>query len=268
MDTASGTEAAPGHKDPQKLRAFFDARLCARARSDLAAQRSTSRGRRGSSASPRRPPRRSCALGDSRERAAPAPSGKTAASPERPSSTAFGPYGGQFVPETLMPALAELEQAWGAGARRSGVPRRAGGTAARLWRAPDPAVSCREAVRAGRAAAVSEARGPQPHRLAQAEQRPRSGAAGEEDGQAAESSPRRVRASMAWRRRPCARCWGSSVSSTWAWRTCAGSGRTCSGWSCWVRPSASGRRRGENAQGGDLGRDPRLGDERARAPTT
>jgi len=28
----------------------------------------------------------------------------------------FGPYGGQFVPETLMPALAELEEAW-AGAR-------------------------------------------------------------------------------------------------------------------------------------------------------
>ena len=26
----------------------------------------------------------------------------------------FGPYGGQYVPETLMPALAELEQAWGA----------------------------------------------------------------------------------------------------------------------------------------------------------
>jgi tryptophan synthase beta chain len=26
----------------------------------------------------------------------------------------FGPYGGQFVPETLMPALAELEQAWAA----------------------------------------------------------------------------------------------------------------------------------------------------------
>ncbi|HEY0516027.1 MAG TPA: tryptophan synthase subunit beta, partial [Solirubrobacteraceae bacterium] len=24
----------------------------------------------------------------------------------------FGQYGGQFVPETLMPALAELEQAW------------------------------------------------------------------------------------------------------------------------------------------------------------
>jgi phosphoribosylanthranilate isomerase len=25
VDTASGTEAAPGHKDPERLRAFFDA---------------------------------------------------------------------------------------------------------------------------------------------------------------------------------------------------------------------------------------------------
>ncbi|HEX4626713.1 MAG TPA: tryptophan synthase subunit beta, partial [Solirubrobacteraceae bacterium] len=24
----------------------------------------------------------------------------------------FGPYGGQYVPETLMPGLAELEQGW------------------------------------------------------------------------------------------------------------------------------------------------------------
>jgi tryptophan synthase beta chain len=24
----------------------------------------------------------------------------------------FGPYGGQYVPETVMPALAELEAAW------------------------------------------------------------------------------------------------------------------------------------------------------------
>ncbi|MDX6677286.1 MAG: tryptophan synthase beta chain, partial [Solirubrobacteraceae bacterium] len=24
----------------------------------------------------------------------------------------FGPYGGQYVPETLMPALTELEAAW------------------------------------------------------------------------------------------------------------------------------------------------------------
>ncbi|MHB8531908.1 MAG: tryptophan synthase subunit beta [Solirubrobacteraceae bacterium] len=32
--------------------------------------------------------------------------------PERALEHSFGPYGGQFVPETLMPALAELEQAW------------------------------------------------------------------------------------------------------------------------------------------------------------
>ncbi len=31
---------------------------------------------------------------------------------ERALEHRFGPYGGQFVPETLMPALAELEQAW------------------------------------------------------------------------------------------------------------------------------------------------------------
>jgi tryptophan synthase beta chain len=35
------------------------------------------------------------------------------AAPEQtPVEHRFGPYGGQFVPETLMPALAELEQAW------------------------------------------------------------------------------------------------------------------------------------------------------------
>ncbi len=33
---------------------------------------------------------------------------------ERPLEHRFGPYGGQFVPETLMPALAELEVAWSA----------------------------------------------------------------------------------------------------------------------------------------------------------
>jgi tryptophan synthase beta chain len=41
------------------------------------------------------------------------PAGRTPAlAAERPLEHRFGPYGGQFVPETLMPALAELEQAW------------------------------------------------------------------------------------------------------------------------------------------------------------
>jgi tryptophan synthase beta chain len=40
--------------------------------------------------------------------------GGPAAAGERPQPIEhrFGPYGGQYVPETLMPALAELEQAW------------------------------------------------------------------------------------------------------------------------------------------------------------
>ncbi len=49
------------------------------------------------------------------------------------------------------------------------------------------------------------------------------------------SSPRRAPASTAWRRRPCARCWAWSAWCTWASRTRAASGRTCSGWSCWGR---------------------------------
>jgi tryptophan synthase beta chain len=36
----------------------------------------------------------------------------------------FGPYGGQYVPETLMPALAELEQAWAAARADEGFSRR------------------------------------------------------------------------------------------------------------------------------------------------
>jgi tryptophan synthase beta chain len=54
----------------------------------------------------------------------------------------FGPYGGQFVPETLMPALAELEQAWTAAREDpayqqelSGLLRDFGGRPTPLYRA-------------------------------------------------------------------------------------------------------------------------------------
>ncbi len=43
---------------------------------------------------------------------APGGAGAPASAPEAPLEHRFGPYGGQFVPETLMPALAELEQVW------------------------------------------------------------------------------------------------------------------------------------------------------------
>jgi tryptophan synthase beta chain len=39
-------------------------------------------------------------------------SGAAANAETRAPEHSFGPYGGQYVPETLMPALAELEQAW------------------------------------------------------------------------------------------------------------------------------------------------------------
>ena len=69
---ASGTEARPGSRTPTKLRGV----------------------RRRGRAAPD-------AAGAERERA------------RRPAvEHRFGPYGGQYVPETLMPALAELEAAW------------------------------------------------------------------------------------------------------------------------------------------------------------
>ncbi len=61
---------------------------------------------------------------------------------ERPLEHRFGPYGGQFVPETLMPALAELEQAWHAArddpaylAELDGLLRDFGGRPTPLYRA-------------------------------------------------------------------------------------------------------------------------------------
>ena len=63
VDVASGVESGPGIKDPERMRAFFDAARGGRRVSTRVAHR-------------------------------------------------YGPYGGQYVPETLMPALAELEAAW------------------------------------------------------------------------------------------------------------------------------------------------------------
>ena len=63
----------------------------------------------------------------------------------------FGPYGGQYVPETLMPAWPSSRRAWTRGARRRGLPRRAGRAAARLRRAPDAALPRRRlSAEAGR----------------------------------------------------------------------------------------------------------------------
>ena len=52
----------------------------------------------------------------------------------------YGPYGGQYVPETLMPALAELEEAWVQAWADAGFRRELARADARLRRPADAAV--------------------------------------------------------------------------------------------------------------------------------
>ena len=123
----------------------------------------------------------------------------------------FGQYGGQFVPETLMPALAELEQAWEAGARGPGLPSRAGRPAARLRRQADAAVPSAEGCQSGPGRAIylkrEDLNHTGSHKLNNA-----LGQALLAGGWASKgSSPRPAPASTAWRPRPCARCWGWSA---------------------------------------------------------
>ena len=128
VDSASGTERAPGKKDEARMRALF------------------------------------AAVGADRIRRRKRPRVSTI-------EHRYGQYGGQFVPETLMPALAELEQAWlqtradpTYGAELDGLLRDFGGRPTPLYRA-------RTAVAESRARDLPKARGPQPHGLAQAQQR-------------------------------------------------------------------------------------------------
>ena len=98
----------------------------------------------------------------------------------------FGPYGGRYVPETLMAPLEELE---------AGLPGGAPGPAFQaeledLLRdyagRPTPLYFARRLSEiAGRRAHLPEARRPAPHRRAQDQQLPGAGAAGAAHGQAA-----------------------------------------------------------------------------------
>ena len=97
----------------------------------------------------------------------------------------FGPYGGRYVPETLIAALDELTAAWAEAREDAGLSGRARRAAPRLHRPPDAALPRRAALRAGRAPRLPEARGPRPHRRPQDQQRGRPGAARPADGQAA-----------------------------------------------------------------------------------
>ena len=162
-----------------------------------------------------------------------------------------------------MPALAELEAAWVGGARRPGLPRRAGAPAARLLRAPDAALPRRAALGGRRPRRLAQARGPDAHGLAQAQQRARPVPAGQAHGQAADH--RRDRRGQ------------HGVATATA---CALLGLECvvyMGTEDMRRQMPNvqrmrllgatvsrRRRRLAHAQGGRLGRDPRLGRQRRR----
>ena len=66
----------------------------------------------------------------------------------------FGPYGGRYVPETLIAALDELTAAWAEAREDAGFMARLAAAAARLHRPPDAALPGRAALRAGRLARV------------------------------------------------------------------------------------------------------------------
>ena len=97
----------------------------------------------------------------------------------------FGEFGGRFVPETLVPACEELEAAFREAWADRDVPRRARRHPPRLRRAAVVALRVPQPRPAARAAPAAQARGPQPHRVAQDQQRARPGAARQADGQAA-----------------------------------------------------------------------------------
>ena len=110
---------------------------------------------------------------------------------------------------------------------------------------PSPLTECKNLGARLGVRRAAEARGPQPHRLAQDQQRPRAGAARAADGQGARSSPRPAPASTASppRRRP--RCSGWSAASTWARSTSSARRSTCSACGCSVprsTPVTSGSR--------------------------
>ena len=65
----------------------------------------------------------------------------------------FGPYGGRYVPETLIAALDELTAAWAEAREDAAFAAQLDAAAARLHRPPDAALPRRAALRAGRAAA-------------------------------------------------------------------------------------------------------------------
>ncbi len=109
----------------------------------------------------------------------------------------FGPFGGRYAPETLIPALERLEAGLRRYLRDPEYPGRAGPGAARVGGPPDRAQPRAHAQPPLGCQRLSQARGPGPHGRPQDQQRARPGAAGE--------APRREARHRGDRRRPARR---------------------------------------------------------------
>ena len=98
----------------------------------------------------------------------------------------YGPYGGRYVPETLMAPLEELERVYAEARADHGFQARTCGPAAQFCGASHAAAICLAAHgESGRRANLSEARGFAAHRRAQDQQLPRAGPAGGAHGEKA-----------------------------------------------------------------------------------
>ena len=119
-------------------------------------------------------------------------------------------------------------------------------------------------LRAARRPRPPQARGPDPHRLAQDQQRARPGAAHPADGQAAGDRRDRRRPARRRHRDRVPRCSASSASSSWARSTSSARRSTSCAWSCSAPrscPVTSGQR---DAEGRDQRRAARLGRDASR----
>ena len=106
----------------------------------------------------------------------------------------FGPYGGRYVPETLMHALSQLTEAYAAARKDPEFQQQLQYYLRAVRRPADAAVLRRAADERGRRGAdLSQARGPEPHRRSQDQQLHRPGAADAAHGQAADHRRDRCR---------------------------------------------------------------------------